>query len=118
MTVDLERRVPAELQQAELHVLLAQGRITAVPVVHRVRRSRLGGGFGDAGKRPFGWALVVVVDGQPRRVASARGGTREWSGLERLERWLLDQGFLSWLVVNEIETPDVAARLPPLAPWW
>lgn len=117
MTIELEQRVPHALGQAELQTMHMSARITAAPVVHRIRRSRLGGGFGDAAKRPLGWALVVVVDGQPRRVGSARGGTREWSNLERLERWLLDQGFDRWLVVNELEG---AGRPPlaPLAPWW
>lgn len=114
---DLTQRVPLELQQAELEAGLASGRITAAPVLHRILRSRLGGGFGDADKRPFGWALVVVLDGQPRRMVSARGGTREWSSLERLERWLLDQGFRSWLAVNELEGGDGAA-LAPIQPWW
>lgn len=117
MDLDLTQRVPLELQQRDLEAGLAAGRITAAPIVHRIRRSRRGGGFGDAGKRPLGWALVVVVDGQPRRVVSARGGTREWSGLERLERWLLAQGFGSWLVVNDLEgLPSFTPT--PLAPWW
>lgn len=113
----LERRVAEELQQAELLALHAQRRLAAIPIVHRVPRARLGGGFGDAGKRPYGWAVVVVVDGRPHRVASARGGTRQWSSLERLERWLLEQGFTRWLVVNELEGRDTP-ELPPLAPWW
>jgi len=116
---DLQQRVPAEVQEAELRARLAGGRVTAAPVVHRIRRARLGGGFGDAGKRPLGWALVVVVDGRPHRVASSRSGTREWSSLERLERWLLDVGFTSWLVINELERADpTPGPLAPLAPWW
>jgi hypothetical protein len=115
--VGLDDRVASALQQADLEAMHAAARVTAAPVVHRVRRRRQGGGFGDAGRRPLGWALVVVIDGQPHRLVSARGGTREWSSLERLERWLLDQGFRSWLVVNDLEA-SAFPSLAPLAPWW
>jgi hypothetical protein len=117
---ELDRRVAAGVQQADLRGWLQAGRVTACPVVHRVRRARLGGGFGDPGKRPLAWAIVVVIDGQPRRLLSARGGTREWTSLERLERWLLAGGFRGFLVDNRIEAlgPEPAPALPPLQPWW
>jgi hypothetical protein len=47
--------------------------------------------------------VIVQVDGQPARVTSARGAGREWNSLDRLERWLREQGFRYWSVRNDLE---------------
>jgi hypothetical protein len=39
----------------------------------------------------------------PARGVSARGAGREWNSLDRLERWLREQGFRTWTVRNDLE---------------
>jgi hypothetical protein len=39
----------------------------------------------------------------PARGVSARGAGREWNSLDRLERWLREQGFRAWTVRNDLE---------------
>ena len=77
-------------------------------MVYRVVRSQLGGGFGDQNKFPYAWSVIVYIDGYPVRVISARGADREWTSLDRLERWLNAQGFRYWWVRNELEPTGLA----------
>ena len=37
------------------------------------------------------------------RIVSARGHPREWTSLDRLERWLRGQGFRYWWMANELD---------------
>ncbi|MCB1716918.1 MAG: hypothetical protein KDK04_16265 [Candidatus Competibacteraceae bacterium] len=80
-------------------------------------RNQLGGGFGDQNKYPYAWGVLVYVDGLPTRVISSRGLDREWTSLDRLERWLREQGFRYWWVRNELEPLGLSAgdgfSLPP-----
>lgn len=102
--------IQATITQAELLGLYWAGRLGDHAIVYRTTRNQLGGGFGDQYKYPFAWAVLVYVDGQPTRIISARGSDREWTSLDRLERWLREMGFRYWWVRNELEPLGVAAE--------
>ncbi len=114
--------------QADLPGLRTAGRLGEYPVVYRVHRRQLGGGFGDQAKHPFAWGVIVYVDGYLARINSARGSGREWSSFERLEKWMREQGFWYWWMRNDLEplgdaTTDVHGEevlptesLPPIDP--
>ncbi|MDX1606307.1 MAG: hypothetical protein R3202_08940 [Candidatus Competibacterales bacterium] len=108
--------VHASITQGELPGLYWAGRLGSYAVVYRTLRSQLGGGFGDQSKYPYAWAVLVYVDGQPARVISARGSNREWTSLDRLERWLREMGFRFWWVRNELEALGAAVELEPYPP--
>lgn len=108
--------IQATITQAELLGLYWAGRLGDHAVVYRTTRSQLGGGFGDQYKYPFAWAVLVYVDGQPTRIISARGSDREWTSLDRLERWLREMGFRYWWVRNELEPVGVATEPEPYQP--
>lgn len=91
------------IRQSDIPALLASYRITGVPVIQRAERFTQGGGFGDHEKHPFTWRVLIPVDGQWAVIESARGFTREWNNLDRLERWLRDQGFRSFWVQNNLD---------------
>ena len=99
--VDVEVKVT--VKQTDLAALYQMHRLSDYVLVYRVLRSQLGGGFGDQDKHPYAWAVMVYVDGQPARVISTRGAGREWTSLDRLERWLREQGFRYWHVRNDLE---------------
>jgi hypothetical protein len=99
----------ATVTQSDLPELYWSGRLANYAVVYRTARSQLGGGFGDQSKYPYTWAVVVYVDGKPARIISARGAVREWTSLDRLERWLREQGFRYWWVRNDLEPTGLAA---------
>lgn len=103
MSQDVALGITTAVTQADLPFLRQAGRLGDYPVVYRVARTNLGGGFGDQGRYPFAWAVLVYVDGQAARVNNARGGGREWNSLDRLERWLREQGFWYWWVRNDQE---------------
>ena len=103
MSQDVLLGVTLTVTQADLPFLRAAGRLGEYPVVFRIKRCQLGGGFGDQDKHPFAWGVLVYVDGQLARVNSARGSGREWNSLERLERWLRSQGFWYWWTRNDLE---------------
>lgn len=94
----------AGVSQADLVALQRNYRLIGDPVIARVPRAQLGGGFGDQARHPYAWGVFVRVDGMMTRVISARGLAREWTSLDRLERWLRGQGFRSWWVQNEIDS--------------
>lgn len=98
-----EVSVNLTVRQSDLPMLRATYRLTGEPVVCRVVRSQLGGGFGDQERHPYAWAVLVPVDGMLARMVSARGLGREWTSLDRLERWLREQGFRYWWVQNELD---------------
>ena len=95
--------VNATITQTDLPQLYWAGRLANYAVVYRLLRNQLGGGFGDQTKYPYAWGVLVYIDGVPSRIISARGMTREWTSLDRLERWLREQGFCYWWVRNELE---------------
>ncbi len=110
MSQDVLLGVTLTVSQADLPYLGAAGRLGEYPVVYRVRRNQLGGGFGDQDKHPHAWGVIVYVDGQAARVHSARGSGREWNSLDRLERWLREQGFWYWWVRNDLEPLRTPSR--------
>ncbi len=101
MDQDVLLGVTTTVTQADLPYLREAGRLGEYAVVYRVSRNQLGGGFGDQDKHPFAWGVLVYVDAQLGRLYSARGAGREWNSLDRLERWLRDQGFLYWWTRND-----------------
>ena len=100
---DLALGVTMTIPQADLPYLRAVGRLGEYAVVYRVWREQAGGGFGDQTKNPHTWGVLVYVDGQLARIYSARGAGREWSNLDRLEKWLRSQGFWYWWTRNDLE---------------
>ena len=99
--------------QAELAPLRAAGRLGEYAVVYRVNRNHQGGGFGDQTKHPLTWAVLVYVDNRAARIHSARGKGREWSDLDRLQRWLREQGYWYWWTRNDVEPLGMAAVEAP-----
>ena len=91
---------------SDLPDLYTSWRLADHAIVYRVERLQQGGGFGNPSNHPYTWALAVYVDDQLSSVKSARGKTREWNSLDRLEKWLRQHGFRNWQVVNELD--DVA----------
>ena len=63
----------------------------------------------DQDRHPFSWAVLVYVDEQAMRVFSARGTGREWNSLDRLARWLREQGFWYWWTRNDVEPVGTGA---------
>lgn len=100
---DVALGVTMTITQADLEYLRAVGRLGDFAVVYRVWREQAGGGFGDQAKNPHTWGVLVYVDGQLARIYSARGTGREWSNLDRLEKWLRAQGFWYWWTRNDLE---------------
>jgi len=95
--------VTMTITQADVTYLRALGSLGEYAVVYRVWREQAGGGFGDQAKNPLTWGVLVYVDGQLARIYSARGSGREWSNLDRLEKWLRSQGFWYWWTRNDLE---------------
>jgi hypothetical protein len=100
---DLALGVTMTISQADLPYLRAIGSLGEYAVVYRVWREQAGGGFGDQAKNPHTWGVLVYVNGQLARIYSARGTGREWSNLDRLEKWLRSQGFWYWWTRNDLE---------------
>ncbi len=96
--------VTMTVAQAEIAYLRQLGRLGEYAVVYRAWRQQAGGGFGDQERNPLTWGVLVYIDGQLARVYSARGVGREWSNLDRLERWLRSQGFWYWWTRNDLES--------------
>jgi len=102
-SLDAALGVTMKITQADLSYLRALGSLGEYAVVYRVWREQAGGGFGDQAKNPLTWGVLVYVDGQLARIYSARGSGREWSNLDRLEKWLRSQGFWYWWTRNDLE---------------
>ena len=103
MDQDVALGISMTVAQADLAPLRAAGRLGEYAVVYRVNRNVQGGGFGDQSKHPLTWAVLVYVDSRAARIYSARGKGREWSDLDRLERWMREQGFWYWWTRNDVE---------------
>mgnify|MGYP000129689020 FL=1 len=105
------------VRQSDLVELQAQYRIREYPIIRRIQRITQGGGFGDHSKHPHAWSVLLLVDGQWASVISARGHIREWTSLDRLERWLRTQGFQSFWLENELDpTGDGVTSTGSLTP--
>lgn len=89
------------LTQPDLAALRAQFRLQGDPLVRWVPRETKGGGFGDPEGHPYAWGVWAMVDGQWRRILSARGLPREWTSLDRVEAWLRSLGFGVFSVMRE-----------------
>ena len=113
INIGYDGSVSVTVRQSDLSDLGQAARLADQVLVYRVRRNQQGGGFGDQQRYPYAWAVIVYVDGQPARVISARGGGREWTSLDRLERWLREQGFRNWWVRNELEPVGGGADTEP-----
>ena len=113
MNQDVFYKVVLTVTQSDLPLLRQAGRLGEYAVVYRVGRNQLGGGFGDQNKYPFAWGVVVYLDGQLAKMYSARGYLREWNSLDRLEKWLLDQGFWYWCTRNDLQPLHAKATDEP-----
>ncbi len=100
------------VRQADIAPLRDAYRLTGYPIVVRVERQQMGGGFGDQDRHPYAWGVVVQVDGQWLRIQSARGTSREWTNLDRLEKWLRSLGFRHFWVQNEIDPVEEIGEDP------
>ena len=98
-----DTQVDVQVRQGELPDLNRQDRLGEPIIVQRVERELEGGGFGDPERHPHAWGVFVMVDGTLARLYSARNQPREWTSLDRLERWLCNQGFRSWHVYNGLD---------------
>lgn len=101
--LDIALGVTTNVTQSDLPILRMSGRLGEFAVVYRNWREQAGGGFGDQARNPHTWGVLVYVDGQLARIHSARGTGREWSNLDRLEKWLRAQGFWYWWTRNDLE---------------
>ena len=100
---DLALGVTGAVNQGEFAELRAAGRLGEYAVVFRTHRGLQGGGYGDQDRHPYAWGVIVYVDGAASRLHSARGHPREWTNLERLEKWMRAQGFWYWWMRNDLE---------------
>ena len=91
------------LKSTEIPDLFSTWRIQNTAMVFRTKREQQNGGFGNPDRHPNAWAVALLVDGRWARVHNTRDQGREWSNLDRLEKWLRDQGISRWQVVNDIE---------------
>lgn len=108
-TVTTMEQTPAPtftIRQGDLSALAVEQRIGDYPVAVRTAREVMGGGFADQSKHPNTWTVYFLVDGQWALVESARGLRREWSDLDRLEKWLRGMGFRFFWVRNDIDAVE------------
>ena len=99
------------IRQNDLTRLAAGGRIGDYPVAVRTARELTAGGFADQERFPNTWTAYFLVDGQWAMVESARGLRREWSSLDRLEKWLRSSGFRFFWVRNDLDPVGMAEPL-------
>lgn len=100
------------IRQNELPLLTSEGRIGDYPVAVRTPREVAAGGFADHERHPNTWTVYFLVDGQWALVESARGLRREWSSLDRMEKWLRTFGFRFFWVRNDIEPIEIIEEGP------
>lgn len=100
--IDLNKIVLPGLKSTDLPALLQGWRVQEI-AVYRTVRAQQNGGFGDPDKHPYVWGVAAMADGQWLRIHNARGQGREWSNLDRLEKWLREQGISRWQVANDLD---------------
>jgi hypothetical protein len=71
--------------------MVKNGRIRAITIMRVIRTVR-GGGFGDIHKHGYAFCLVVQGGSTQYCLVSFRGRRREWSSLDRLDKWLCAHG--------------------------
>jgi len=103
MDHDASLGVTTTITQADLAYLRSVGRVGEFAVVYRTYRQQAGGGFGRQDEHPLTWGVLVYIDGLLARMYSVRGAAREWTSLDRLERWLRQQGFRYCWTRNDLE---------------
>ncbi len=91
------------LKSTDIPDLFRTWRIQNTAMVYRTEREHQNGGFGNPDKHPYVWAVALLVDGLWSRVHNTRDQGREWNNLDRLEKWLRDQGISRWQVINDME---------------
>ena len=96
------------IRQNDLAILAAENRIGDYPVAVRTAREVVSGGFANHSAHPNTWTVYFLVDGQWALVESTRGLRREWSSLDRLEKWLRGCGFRFFWVRNDIDFVEAA----------
>ncbi len=104
--------IAGTITQAEIPIVRYQGRLGAHAVVYRVHRSKQGGGFGDRDKHPYAWSVIIYADTLPLRINSARGDRREWSTLDRVAQWMVENGFPLWWTRNDLEAAVPIDHMP------
>lgn len=102
-SLEVYLEIAGSVTQAELPGCREKGLLGDYAVAYRIFRNKQGGGFGDPDKHPYAWAAIVYVDGLPLRLNSARGDCREWSTLDRIGQWMVDNGFRYWWTRNDLE---------------
>ena len=100
--IDLNETALLSLKSTEIRDLLDAYRVQDI-VVYRTKREYQSGGFGDPTKHPNVWAVAIMTDGQWARIYNARGHGREWSNLDRLEKWFREQGISQWQLLNTLD---------------
>jgi len=106
--MDAEPAPTSTIRQNELPSLTIEERIADYPVAVRTQRGVAAGGFANNDRYPNTWTVYFLVDGQWALVESARGLRREWTSLDRLEKWLRSFGFRFFWVRNDIEPIDLS----------
>jgi hypothetical protein len=82
--------------------MVKHGKIRAITIMH-VNRTVRGGGFGDIRKHGHAFCLVVQVGNKQHCLVSFRGRRREWTSLDRLDKWLRARGIHGgWSLTEQI----------------
>ncbi len=110
--MDTEPAPTSTIRQGDLPTLMTEERIADYPVAVRTVREVAGGGFANNDRHPNTWTVYFLVDGQWALVESARGLRREWSSLDRLEKWLRSFGFRFFWVRNDIDPVEPTGEGP------
>lgn len=108
-----EAPLPSEtIRQNDLAGLAAEHRLGDYPVAVRSAREVVSGGFANQSAHPNTWTVYFLVDGQWALLESARGLRREWTSLDRLEKWLRSVGFRFFWVRNDIDEIEATGEEP------
>ena len=102
--MDDNAQVPSRtIRQNDIAGFVAAGLIGDYPVAVRTPRELSAGGFADQNRYPNTWTVYFLVEGEWAQVLSARGLRREWTSLDRLEKWLRSMSFRYFWVRNDID---------------
>ena len=101
--IDFAYPLQASVRSTDIPGLFSTWRIQNTAAVYRTERAHQSGGFGNPDKHPHVWAVALLVDGLWARVYNTRDQGREWNNLDRLEKWLREQGISRWQVINDVD---------------